>query len=98
MIPMAVAGCSLANSTPPEVDVLDVRLTGIGLTEQRLSTTLCVTNPNANEIAFRGIAVALDVSGALLAAGNSDTAVRLPALSSTAVPFTVVTTIRNVGP
>ena len=97
-LPLVFTGCTLASSTPPTVDALDIHLTGIGLTEQVLSTTLCVTNPNANEIAFRRVTVALDVSGAPLATGSSDTAVRLPPLASTTVPFTVVTTVKNVGP
>ena len=102
ILPMALAatlsGCALASDTPPSVDVLDVRFVGIGLTEQQLATTLCVTNPNTNEIAFRRMTVALDVSGTLLAAGASDLPVRLPPSSSTAVPFTVVTTVQNLGP
>ncbi len=94
----AVSGCALATATPPTVDVLDVRLVGVGLTEQQLATTLCVTNPNATELAFRRVTVALDMSGSPLAAGASDLPVRLPPLSSTAVPFTVVTTVQNLGP
>ena len=93
-----VAGCALATATPPSVDVTDVRLIGIGLTEQQLAVTLCVTNPNKDEFAFRHVTADLDVSGAPLAAGSSDLSVRLPPLSSTTVPFTVVTTVQNVGP
>lgn len=93
-----LSGCALATGTPPSVDVLDVRLVGIGLTEQQLATTLCVTNPNPNEIAFRRVTVALDVADAPLATGASDLPVRLPPSSSTAVPFTVVTTVQNLGP
>jgi len=77
---------------------MDVRLAGIGLTEQQLAVTLCVTNPNADVLAFRRVTADLDVSGAPLAAGASDLAVRLPPLSSTIVPFTVVTTVGNIGP
>lgn len=93
-----VSGCALASDTPPSVDVLAVRLVGIGLTEQQLAVTLCVTNPNANQIAFQRVTADLDVSGAPLAAGASDLAVQLPPTSSTAVPFTVVTTAQNLGP
>ena len=75
-----------------------VQLVGIGLTEQQLAVTLCVTNPNANEMAFQRVTAALDVSGAPLADGSSDAAVRLTPSASTVVPFTVVTTVRNVGP
>ena len=95
---IVVTGCALASDTPPSVDVLAVRLVGIGLTEQQLAVTLCVTNPNANQIAFRRVTADLDVSGAPLAAGASDLAIQLPPMSSTAVPFTVVTTVQNFGP
>ena len=102
ILPMAFAsallGCALATGAPPSVDVLNVRMVGIGLTEQQLATTLCVTNPNASELAFRRVTIALDVSGFPLATGESDLPIRLPPLSSTAVPFTVVTTVQNLGP
>ncbi len=78
--------------------MLDVQLTAIGLTEQQLAVTLCVTNPNASDLAFRRVSADIDVSGAPLAAGVSDLAVRLPPNASTVVPFTVVTTVRNLGP
>ncbi len=94
----ALTGCALATATPPSVDVLDVHLTGLGLTEQQLAVTLCVTNLNASELAFRRVSADFDVSGSPLAAGVADLAVRLPPLSSTVVPFTVVTTVQNLGP
>ena len=77
---------------------MDVRLTAIGLTEQQLAVTLCVTNPNQSELSFSQIATALDVAGSPLANGLSDVPVHLPPLASAAVPFTVVTTVRNLGP
>ncbi len=93
-----VSGCALASAAPPSVEVLNVRLTGIGLTGQQIATTLCVTNPNDADLAFRRVAVALDVSGLPLAEGASDLPVRLPPRSSTPVPFTVNTTVQNLGP
>ncbi len=95
---LAVSGCALATDTPPSVDVMAVRLVGIGLTEQQLALTLCVTNRSSSEIAFRRVTADFDVSGAPLAAGSSDLAVVLPPQASTAVPFTVVTTVQNLGP
>ena len=47
-----LSACALATDAPPTVEVLSVRLVGLGLTEQQLETTLCVTNPNANGIGF----------------------------------------------
>ena len=93
-----LSGCALATATPPSIDVLDVRLTGIGLTEQQLAVALCVTNPNSSELAFRRVSADFDMSGSPLAVGTSDLAISLPPLSSTIVPFTVVTTVRNLGP
>lgn len=99
-VPLALgmAGCALAHDMPPSVEVAGVQLTGLSLTNQQLAVTLCVTNPNANEIAFRRVTAELDVSGAPLAASANDLPVRLPPMSSTVVPFTVVTTVQNVGP
>ena len=93
-----LSGCALAIATPPSVDVLDVRLTGIGLVEQQLAVTVCVTNPNSSPLAFRHFTADLDVAGFPVAAGSSDQPVRLAPLSSTVVPITVVTTTQNLGP
>ena len=92
------AGCALATATPPQVEVAAVELRGASLFEQALGVTLCVTNPNPSELAFRRIRVALDASGRPLLEGVSDTAVRLPPGASILVPFTVVSTVRNIGP
>ena len=95
---LAVCGCSLGPAIPLSADVIDVRLTAVGLLQQQLAVTLCVTNPNVGAFTSRGVTADLDVSGALLASGVSDTAVVLPPVSSVAVPFTVVTTAQNLGP
>ncbi len=91
-------GCALATATPPQVEVADVQLRGIGLLNQTLGVTLCVTNPNASELAFRRLQVTLDTAGSPLAEGTSEAPVRLPPQSSTLVPFTVVSTVRHLGP
>ena len=98
VLALSMAGCALATATPPQVDVIDVHLVGLGLTEQQLAVTLCVTNPNKISLDFKRVTADLDVSGAPLATGRSDLAVQLPPLSSTAVPFTVATTVQNLGP
>ncbi len=66
--------------------------------DQTLGVTLCVTNPNNSELAFRRIQVVVDAAGSPLAEGTSEAPVRLPPRSSTLVPFTVVSTVRNVVP
>ena len=91
-------GCTLLTANPPQVEVQQVELRGGGLLDQALAVSLCVTNPNDAELAFRRVAVAVDVSGAPLANSASDYDVRLPPRSSTLVPFAVTTTVRNLGP
>ena len=91
-------GCTLLTANPPQVEVQQVELRGGGLLDQALAVSLCVTNPNDAELAFRRVVVAVDVSGAPLANSASDYDVRLPPRSSVLVPFTVVTTARNLGP
>ena len=93
-----VAGCALGPANPPTAEVQDVQLTGVGALQQLLAVTLCVTNPNDSEIAFRRVTADLDVAGAPLAAGVSDLSVRLPPHAATLVPFTVTTTVTNLGP
>ena len=97
LLALTVTGCTLASATSPSVDVMDVHLVGLGLTEQQLAVTLCVTNPNKIALDFKRVTADLDVSGTPLASGQSDVAVQLPPLSSTPVPFTVVTTVQNLG-
>ena len=92
------AGCALATAAPPEVEVAAVELRGLGLLDQALGVTLCVSNPNNAELSFRRVTVALEVAGEPLAESTSEVPVRLPPRSSVLVPFTVATTVRNIGP
>ena len=94
---LGLSGCALASAVPPSVAVTDVRLTGLGLTQQRLALTLCVSNPNTTALNFRRVTADVDVAGAPLATGGSDLAVLLPPHASTIVPFTVATTTENLG-
>ena len=63
-----------------------------------LAVSLCVTNPDDAELAFRQVVKAVDVSGAPLANSASYYDVCLPPRSSVLVPVTVATTARNLGP
>lgn len=91
-------GCALATAAPPQVEVAAVELRGLGLLDQTLGVTLCVTNPNTSELSLRRIRVAVDAAGSPLAEGVSEAPIRLPPQSSVLVPFTVVSTIRHLGP
>lgn len=93
-----VTGCALATATPPGVEVAAVELRGLGVLDQALGVTLCVSNPNDTELSFRQVTVALEVAGTPLAESTSEVPVRLPPRSSVLVPFTVATTVRNLGP
>ena len=98
VLAVLVNGCALATATPPRVSVASVQLRGVGLLDQDLEISLCVFNPNGQELAFRRITVGIDVAGRPLADGVSETAVRLPPHQSVLVPFAVATTVRNLGP
>ncbi len=91
------AGCALATATPPRVEVAAIELRGLGLFDQELGVMLCVSNPNDTQLSFRQVAVALEVAGAPLVDSASEVPVRLPPRSSVLVPFTVATTVRNLG-
>ncbi len=95
---LLAAGCALATATPPEVEVAGVELRGLGVPDQALGVTLCVSNPNATELSFRRVSAALEVAGAPLAESESEAPVRLPPHSSVLVPFAATTTVRSLGP
>lgn len=97
LLALLCAGCALTGPAP-EVEVASVELRGAGGLSQELGVTLCVTNPGASEISLRRIRVALDAAGAPLAEGVSEVPVRVPPGASATVPFTVVTTVANLGP
>ena len=95
---LAASGCALATATPPTVEVQQIELRGMGLLDQSLGVTLCVTNPNDADLNFRRVTVGMDVAGTPLAEGTSEMQVRLAPRSSTLVPFAVAVTERNLGP
>ena len=73
----ALTGCALLAQSPPQVDVANVALTGIGLFNQSLSVTLCVTNPNRAPIAFDRVTFRIAVADAPLADGVTESAVAI---------------------
>ncbi len=98
LLALANGGCTLLTASPPQVQVQSVQLQGLGLLDQALAVTLCVTNTNDAALGFRRVTTALDVAGLPLATGAAEVAVQLPAHAATLVPFAVTTTVRNLGP
>ena len=94
LLSCAVQGC--ATVRPPRIDVLQARLTAVGLLDQHLQVQLCVSNPNPGELAFSKVTANVDIGGEHLASAVNDTPVTLPPLASVVVPFTVATTTRNL--
>ena len=92
-----LVACSLGPANPPTVNVLDVRLDAVSLTQQRLTTLLCVTNPNPAAVTFRRAVISLDVAGSALGTGTTDQPVSIAPASSVIVPLSVETTAANLG-
>ncbi len=95
---LALTGCSILTATRPSVEVDSVELRAVGLLDQVLAVSLCVTNPNDTTLSFQRIHVAFDVNGAPLVDGQTASAVTLPPHASVPVPFVVATTLANLGP
>lgn len=93
---LGLQGCSSAMA-PPSVGVMDVKLLDGGLFEQHLRMLLCISNPNARDIALSRVTFNFAVGGRELAEGMSETPVDLVPHGSAAVPFAVDTTTRNLG-
>lgn len=94
LLSCVVQGCATVG--PPRVDVLQARLSTVGLLDQRLQVQLCVSNPNPSELAFSKVTAEVDIGGERLASAVNDTPVTLPPLASVSLPFTVATTTRNL--
>ena len=94
LLGLAVQGCAVQ---PPRIDVLQARLSSLGVLDQQLQVQLCVSNPNQRELAFSRVTANVAIGGERLAVAVNDTPVTLAPLGSVAVPFTVTTTTRNLG-
>ena len=95
LLSCALGGCAAVQ--PPRVDVLQVRLSSVGLLDQQLQVQLCISNPNARELAFSRVTFDVDIGGERLASGVNDSPVTLPPLRAVSLPFSVATTTRNLG-
>ena len=82
---------------PPTVTVLQGRLVGAGLLDQQLQMVLCISNPNDREIALSHVSFQIQLEDDVMAKGKSEAPLLLPPRGSIPVPFTVDTTLRNLG-
>ena len=97
LVLMACVPCGCATVRPPRVDVVQARISSAGLLDQQLQVQLCISNPNARELAFSRVSFEVDVAGDRLASGANESPVTLPPLQSVSLPFSVATTTRNLG-
>ncbi|MGI4794690.1 MAG: LEA type 2 family protein [Janthinobacterium lividum] len=95
LLSCGLSGCAAVQ--PPQVDVLQARLSSVGLLDQQLQVQLCISNPNSRELAFSRVTFNVDVGGERLASGVNDSPVTLPPMQSVSLPFSVATTTRNLG-
>lgn len=88
----SLAACAgLPNRDPLNVDVANIEpLPGEGL-ELNLAVTIRVQNPNDVPVAYRGVALSLDLNGRNLASGVSDSAGTVPRYGESVltVPVTI---------
>lgn len=84
---LTLAACSALpiGLEAPKVSLADIALTGGGLVAQRVRLTLRVHNPNDRDIAFEGLALAVELNGAEFAQGASNRPVVLGRLADTRV-------------
>jgi len=78
-------GCAalVPHLQPPTLTVSAIEFAGGDLQRQQMHLTLHVVNPNARDIAIRGIDCSFEVEGQPFAQGSSDAAFTLPASGET---------------
>jgi len=81
------------------VDVFVIGLTPLegGTLEQRIKVDLRIQNPNEQPITATGMQIRLDVNGARLARGVSDTAFTVPRLGETTTSVVASTTLFDLA-
>jgi len=78
-------GCAamVPHLQPPTLTVTAIEFAGGDLQRQQMHLTLHVVNPNARDIAIRGIDCSFEVEGQPFAQGSTDAAFTLPASGET---------------
>ena len=65
---IAVQGCAAVQ--PPKMDVLQARISAVGILDQQLQVQLCVNNPNDRELAFSKVTANVAIGGERLASAH----------------------------
>ncbi len=94
---LAAGGCSamLPQLQAPTLTVTAIEFAGGDLQQQQMHLTLHVVNPNAREIAVRGIDCSFEVEGQPFAHGSTDAAFTLPASGETDFGLNVTANLNN---
>jgi LEA14-like dessication related protein len=90
-------GCAavVPHLQPPTLTVTAIEFAGGDLQRQQMHLTLHVVNPNARDIAIRGIDCSFEVEGQPFAQGSTDAAFTLPASGETDFGLNVTANLNN---
>jgi LEA14-like dessication related protein len=90
-------GCTamLPHLEPPSLTVTAVEFAGGSMQQQQMHLTLHVVNPNAREIAIRGIDCWFEIEGQPFAQGSTEAAFTLPASGETDFGVNVTANLNN---
>jgi LEA14-like dessication related protein len=86
-LPLLVAGCvTQEEALDPTISLANVKLERVGLLRQDLLFELRVGNPNNFDIPIEGLALQVDIDGALVAEGFSNERTSIPRLAEVSIP------------
>jgi LEA14-like dessication related protein len=92
-----MCGCAamLPRLQPPSLTVTGIAFAGGSMQQQQMHLTLHVVNPNAREIAIRGIDCTIELEGQPFAQGSTEAAFTLPASGETDFGLNVTANLNN---
>ena len=101
LILLLLAGLTACSTLPgrpesPRVNLVGLQLVSVDLFEQRYQVRLRVKNPNAFELAIRGIDFQLDINGRAFADGVSNQSVNVPAYGERVIALEVSSSLLQV--
>lgn len=93
-----LGGCATLGPAwqPPRLSLVNLRLAGATLFEQRFVAQIRVQNPNDRVLAIRGFSFDLEVNGEPLASGVSDRALSVPAFGEALTEVYATTTLASL--